>query len=1410
MGKLLSRKIIQSRVYFDGKQTLIPSYDYDYTYPISVYEAIHATVDDDSPTLEDELSSIYRLINSKQPLLDGGKPGELMNWTGVPGQVGSTEVIKRIEEDPDVRSLNKIPSERAVGDALDKKVDVSDFLNHTNDKSIHIDDTERHKWNSMAPMSSLVAHTNNVDVHIKNEERVRWNNKAEQKELDDHIFNLNNPHNVTAHQVNTYTQSEIDEMFENIRESFFNYINISWDARLNQASLVEYSPTNWNPNYVLSYEDKLPEVTDPTVMYFALKPATNFKVDESSDCIIYVKRPGLTWQEVGFQTMKIGDMVIKYPDTAMYVWVQGRFLQLFTDAGTNNSGGISGGNIGIGGSITDYDSNLMWRPSVDNEGNLSWTRSRSTEPPPTTNIRGKDGYTPIKGVDYEDGKDGEGVPVGGKPGEILTKLTEDNYDTAWKSFAEVLSDMLLSGEKFPDGFITWDSIVGRPKSYDTLGTNEDGFVTQKGVSDRFDYMDNKIQSIMDTVNGSSGIDKVNQALKDHIDDIRNPHRVTPQQIGAATVTELGNHVSSFDNPHNVTAAQVGLGNVDNTSDLDKPISLAAQEEFNEIRNLIRDISGGIGGSTGIIGDYVTDVVFNENLSTFIFTFNSGEEKRIPVELEPNVFEKIEFDDRAKELVFIFVDGTEMRVPINALTCKGSTSSTIFVDVDTDNTIKAAIIPSSIGKYEIASSVELRGSPTTTTQPANDKSARIATTEYVRNLTIDNLTSYEVERPLSANMGRILNQEKASIQQMYDIIGEIEGIRVIDSLDSTSTSAALSANRGRELNLTKAPRVHTSTEGSTFGRAALGLWGHVKPSETPPLMDGTVYVGDDDGTYARGNHRHATDLTRSPVNFPDVENNIYSLTGEPRSTTPPDDSNDDRIVTTEWVRKNAPGTYFGICNTDSESANKYVELKSSTNEFNIPFDLKIGTTICITFAHLDKSNKENPTSLTIGSGERVEIHYGGISLENGMIGTNHTHLFSYDGTYWNLINPVTTGGKVTDDELIFDNGSCDECNDGYEPSPSVLRFNYILENNDLTLYPDNELDQVIRNGIEMHNPENADYRELLRIVDIGASSPVDMTNPDAVMILNLVNTGSTITFNPYNQQMVRLYRLVTIADEAGYYFIGDDCVPIYECVEASAKMTSSWNKVNIDIPPELIITEECAPVDMDFIRVNAITNFAEKTRRIYDPTAQFIMKDIPYTPDDNVVDYIACSILRTNELVNTAYDSLSFYNPSDYDITVNDSSCSYNGEMIDGRLVDDLVDFAFKCTLGYDLNHDLNVTGGCACTTNKWNRQELDALVDYAIDTKSDKGFKVPLNTNNKLDDVDADKYKIMNVGKMWRLVNFGADINGDANLDNPNVIIPTENTLCDIGTLPTMSFIDLNEIVKQTFDNRIPARPLAA
>lgn len=54
--------------------------------------------------------------------------------------------------------------------------------------------------------------------------------------------------------------------------------------------------------------------------------------------------------------------------------------------------------------------------------------------------------------------------------------------------------------------------------------------------------------------------------------------------GYATKDDINSHTSNTSNPHGVTKAQIGLGNVDNTSDLNKPISTATQTALNTKAN----------------------------------------------------------------------------------------------------------------------------------------------------------------------------------------------------------------------------------------------------------------------------------------------------------------------------------------------------------------------------------------------------------------------------------------------------------------------------------------------------------------------------------------------------------------------------------------------------------------------------------------------------------------------------------------------------------------------------------------------------------------------------------------------------------------------------------------------------------
>lgn len=103
------------------------------------------------------------------------------------------------------------------------------------------------------------------------------------------------------------------------------------------------------------------------------------------------------------------------------------------------------------------------------------------------------------------GTSGQGVPIGGTTGQVLSKIDATNYNTQWVTSGGGTSDHTL---------------------LTNIGTN------------------------------------------------------THAQIDTA-VSNSASHIANTSNPHSVTKTQVGLGNVDNTSDVDKPVSTAQQTALDD-------------------------------------------------------------------------------------------------------------------------------------------------------------------------------------------------------------------------------------------------------------------------------------------------------------------------------------------------------------------------------------------------------------------------------------------------------------------------------------------------------------------------------------------------------------------------------------------------------------------------------------------------------------------------------------------------------------------------------------------------------------------------------------------------------------------------------------------------------------
>lgn len=127
----------------------------------------------------------------------------------------------------------------------------------------------------------------------------------------------------------------------------------------------------------------------------------------------------------------------------------------------------------------------------------------------------------------------------------------------------------------------------------TPPTPESGYITFYSESSTLKYITDSgnvytlatgvtPEDVQDIV--GSFIQSTNNAIDAVYDDVSNVFNITlvPQNIDHQSLAGVGtydhanidSHIEDVNNPHSVTKTQVGLGNVDNTSDTDKPVSTA--------------------------------------------------------------------------------------------------------------------------------------------------------------------------------------------------------------------------------------------------------------------------------------------------------------------------------------------------------------------------------------------------------------------------------------------------------------------------------------------------------------------------------------------------------------------------------------------------------------------------------------------------------------------------------------------------------------------------------------------------------------------------------------------------------------------------------------------------------------------
>lgn len=382
--------------------------------------------------------------------------------------------------------------------------------------------------------------------------------------LEAHITDYNNPHRVTAEQVGSYTKEETNNLLSN-KADLVNGIIPENQIPTNIRESVHYEGT-WDA-----------ETNAP-----ALKPQ-----QPEANGFYYLVTVAGRFNGVDYEP---GDLILN----AGGQWVKIDNSDLVTS---------------VNGMIGDVIINIQDIPGLEDklnetEGDFSEINKAIEE------IRNNIINLTNNKADLEDGV----VPENQLPETIKGCL---KYHGSWNAAD---NDPMLSnddvdkegwyyivssaGTRFNNSFAVGDWVVNSGGTW-TRVNNADAVISVNGQSGIVNIEIDDIPGLKDA------LDSTDKLIDDHIRDFNNPHKVTKDQIGLGKVenyspaempisnavqteitridkellgaaTDLTAHIKDTNNPHQTTKEQVGLGKVDNTSDLEKPISVPQQNEFNRV------------------------------------------------------------------------------------------------------------------------------------------------------------------------------------------------------------------------------------------------------------------------------------------------------------------------------------------------------------------------------------------------------------------------------------------------------------------------------------------------------------------------------------------------------------------------------------------------------------------------------------------------------------------------------------------------------------------------------------------------------------------------------------------------------------------------------------------------------------
>ena len=183
--------------------------------------------------------------------------------------------------------------------------------------------------------------------------------------------------------------------------------------------------------------------------------------------------------------------------------------------------------------------------------------------------------------------------------------TKEDIDTFFNNLLKIPAIEDQNGKylKVLDGEIIWSDITGDMVSITKLNEELEKKVDKidgyslisidelQRLSNISNYDDQPIKEDLELlkqeVDTKASINSLdNYVSKNDLSDTLDEYALKSDITSKAEASDLVSHISNTSNPHRVTAEQVGLGNVDNTSDMNKPISIQTQTALNLKQNVL--------------------------------------------------------------------------------------------------------------------------------------------------------------------------------------------------------------------------------------------------------------------------------------------------------------------------------------------------------------------------------------------------------------------------------------------------------------------------------------------------------------------------------------------------------------------------------------------------------------------------------------------------------------------------------------------------------------------------------------------------------------------------------------------------------------------------------------------------------